>query len=104
MTGVDELRLPAERVQRIADEAAMKVDLFLAHLHAQAAAFDVTRRAELYVRVVGLPLPMALEALQTDEAGWRQRLSDLRDMEARSRAAWSARDPSDGAGTSGGTA
>jgi hypothetical protein len=73
--------------QRIQDESGMWCDLMLAHNAAESAQFAVTRRAELYVRVAGLPLEKVYDALGTDAAGWAQRLSDLREQERRNRAA-----------------
>lgn len=73
--------------QRSKDEAAMWVDLLMGHTRAESAHLDVTRRAELYVRVAGLPLDRVLDALRTDEPGWAARLAALRVSEARNREA-----------------
>lgn len=86
MSGED--LLPPELEQRIGDEAAMWRDLLMGHLHAQLAAFYVTRRVDLFMRVSGLPLAKALDALGTDEAGWNQRLDSMRAQEAANRAAY----------------
>jgi hypothetical protein len=82
MSGLD----PSTR-QRIRDEAGMWCDLMLAHNAAESARFAVTRRAELYIRVAGLPLEKVYDALGTDAAGWAQRLTDLREQQRRNRAA-----------------
>jgi hypothetical protein len=77
---------------RIKDEAAMWCDLFTAHNAAESAHFAVTRRAELYARVAGLPLEKVYDALKTDGAGWVARLADLRANEQRNREFWADRD------------
>lgn len=78
--------------QRMHDAAAMWCDLFVAHAAAKSAHFAVTRRAELYVRVAGLPLDRVYDALEIDEAGWAERLADLRANEKANRDAWRGRD------------
>lgn len=72
-----------DQEQRLRDESSMWCDLLMGHLHAESAHFGVTRRAELYVRVAGLPLDRVLDALQTDEPGWQARLAALRIQEQR---------------------
>lgn len=72
---------------RTSDEAGMWCDLLLAHIHAESAHLGVTRRAELYMRVAGLPLDRVLDALKIDGAGWSVRVSELRQAEARNLAA-----------------
>lgn len=78
--------------QRIQDEASMWVDLFMAHRAAESDHFHVTRRAELYVRVAGLPLEKVYDALKTDAAGWASRVAALRENERRNREAAEARE------------
>jgi hypothetical protein len=73
--------------ERSKDEAAMWCDLFLGRVEEQSARFGVTRRAELYMRVAGLPLDRVLDALEIDGPGWADRLADLRAQEERDRAA-----------------
>lgn len=73
--------------QRIKDEAAMWCDLFLAHSAAESAHLAVTRRAELYVRVAGLPMAKVYDALRTDVTGWAERLVDLEAHERANREA-----------------
>lgn len=88
--------LPETDRQRIADEAAMWCDLLLADRQAESARFDVTRRAELYTRVAGLPLAKVLDALGVDEDGWGRRLAELRAWQRENRAAHT--DPTEGGG------
>jgi hypothetical protein len=73
--------------QSIKDNAQMWCDLFVAHRAAENAHYGVTRRAELYLRVAGLPLAKVLDALEVDAAGWAERLADLRVHEQRNREA-----------------
>lgn len=73
--------------QESRDRAEMWVDLLTAHATAQSAGFAVTRRAELFMRLGGLPMETVLDALGTDEAGWAARVADARASEARNRAA-----------------
>jgi hypothetical protein len=69
------------------DEAAMWCDLLLGRIEEDTARFHVTRRAELYMRVAGLPLARVLDALNIDESGWATQLAELRAQEERNRAA-----------------
>jgi hypothetical protein len=69
------------------DHAAMWCDLLLGRIEEETARFGVTRRAELYMRVAGLPLDRVLDALEIDEASWVDRVADLRAQEQRNRAA-----------------
>ena len=68
------------------DEIAMWCDLLLANAHADGERFHVTRRAELYMRVAGLPLERVLDALDVDEDGWLSRVAEARASEAKNRA------------------
>ena len=77
----------ASEQQELRDRSAMWCDLLLGHADAESAHFGVTRRAELYVRVAGLPLERVYDALKTDAAGWAIRLDELREQERRNREA-----------------
>lgn len=79
--------LSQQERQQTSDRAAMWCDLLLGHRVAETAHVGVTRRAELYLRVAGLPLATVLDALETDEAGWQTRLAQLRARERENRAA-----------------
>ncbi|MEU6138067.1 hypothetical protein [Nocardioides sp. NPDC047086] len=73
---------------RVKDEAEMWVDLLTSELRAKSAQFEVTKRADLYLRVGGLPLERVLDALKVDAEGWAARLEDLEAWRTENRRAY----------------
>lgn len=63
--------------QQIKDEAEMWVDLLTSELHAKSARHKVTKRADMYIRLAGLPVEKVLDALKIDAETWAARLDDL---------------------------
>lgn len=78
--------------------AAMWCDLLLGRIEEDTARLHVTRRAELYMRVAGLPLARVLDALDIDESGWATQLAELRAQEERNRTAHEQRAGTEGGG------
>ena len=73
---------------RIKDEAEMWVDLLMSELRAKSAQHEVTKRADLYVRLGGLPIERVLDALKVDAEAWAARLEDLEDWRTENRRAY----------------
>ncbi|MGH3972460.1 MAG: hypothetical protein ACRDS9_03930 [Pseudonocardiaceae bacterium] len=64
-------------IQRVKDEAEMWVDLMTSELRAKSAQHNVTKRADMYIRLAGLPVEKVLDALHIDAATWATRLEGL---------------------------
>ena len=64
-------------IRRVKDEAEMWVDLMTSELHAKSAQHKVTKRADMYIRLAGLPVEKVLDALKIDAETWAARLADL---------------------------
>lgn len=77
-------------LQRVKDEAEMWVDLMTSELHARSAQHQVTKRADMYVRLAGLPVEKVLDALGIDAETWAARLDDLETWRNENRAAYHA--------------
>ena len=76
--------------QSVVDEVGMWADLWSSQLHAQHARLAVTRRAELFMQVAGLPLGQVLDALGITEDEWAARVVELRRSEVAGRIAYRA--------------
>jgi hypothetical protein len=77
-------------IQRVKDEADMWVDLMTSELRAKSAQHQVTKRADMYIRLAGLPVEKVLDALSIDAETWAARLEDLEAWRNENRAAYHA--------------
>jgi hypothetical protein len=77
-------------IQRAKDEADMWVDLMTSELRAKSAQHQVTKRADMYIRLAGLPVEKVLDALKIDAETWAARLADLEAWRTENRAAYHA--------------
>ena len=69
--------MDTQTIRRVKDEAEMWVDLMTSELHAKSAQHKVTKRADMYIRLAGLPVEKVLDALGIDSETWAARLDDL---------------------------
>jgi hypothetical protein len=75
-------------IQQVKDEAEMWVDLLTSELRAKSAQHEVTKRADMYVRLAGLPVEKVLDALKIDAETWAARLEGLEAWRAENRRAY----------------